>query len=146
MAIIRWDPFNELQDMQTRLNRLFNLPARTGSDESFLADWCPAVDVQETDSEYLIKADLPEVKKDEVKVMLQDGQVTVSGERHQEKEETGKKFHKIEREYGHFERRFALPTDVDAEKVHADFKDGVLNVRLPKSAKASPRSVEVKVA
>lgn len=146
MAIIRWDPFNELQDMQSRLNRLFRVPVRTGSDESLLADWCPAVDVQETDTDYLIKADLPEVKKDDVKVLLQDGIVSVSGERHQEKEEKGKKYHKIEREYGHFERRFTVPTDVEADKVHAEFKDGVLSVRLPKSAKATPRSVDVKVA
>jgi HSP20 family protein len=145
MAIIRWDPFRELQDMQSRLNRLFTPPPRTG-DESMLADWCPAVDVQETDSEYLIKADLPEVNKEDVKVTLQDGMIAIAGDRHQEKEEKGTKFHKVEREYGHFERRFSLPTDVETDKVHAEFKDGVLNLRLPKSAKAMPRTVEVKVA
>jgi HSP20 family protein len=147
MAIVRWDPFQELQDMQTRLNGLFG--ARSWpkfSEEGAFADWQPAVDVQETDKEYLIKADLPEVKKDDVKVEVHDGMLTVEGERRQEKEEKGKKFHKIEREYGKFVRRFALPVQVDADKVQAEFKDGVLNVHLPKSATAAPKAIEVKVA
>ena len=91
MAIVRWDTFQELEDMQGRLNRLFGArPARRVDDEeSFLADWAPAVDIQETDKEYLIKADLPEVKKEDVKVELHDGVLTVEGDRKQEKEEKG---------------------------------------------------------
>jgi HSP20 family protein len=147
MAIVRWDPFGELADMQSRLNRLFTVqPSAHPEGEAFLADWSPAVDLQETEGEYLIKADLPEVKKEDVKVTVQDNVVTVAGDRRQEKEEKGKKFHRIERAYGHFERRFALPTDVDTPKVHAEYKDGVLNVTLPKTAKALPKSVDVKVA
>lgn len=148
MAVVRWDPFRELEDVQTRLNRLFSLrPSRRPEDEeSFFADWSPAVDVQETDKEYLIKADLPEVRKDDVKVELQDGVLTVEGERKQEKEEKGKRFHKIEREYGKFVRRFTVPTEVDGTKVQAEFKEGVLSVHLPKSAKATPKAIEVKVA
>lgn len=148
MAIVRWDPFRELEDMNSRLNRLFSLrPSRQSEDEeSILAEWSPAVDVQETDQEYLIKADLPEVKKDDVKVELQDGVLTVEGERRQEKEEKGKRFHKIERSYGKFVRRFAVPTEVDGTKAQAEFKEGVLSVHLPKSAKAMPKAIEVKVA
>jgi len=108
--------------------------------------WSPAVDVQETDKEYLIKADLPDVKKEDVKVELLDGTLTIEGERQQEKEEKGKTFHKIEREYSKFLRRFAMPSEVDASKVQADFKNGVLNVHLPKSATAKPKAIDVKVS
>jgi HSP20 family protein len=139
----RWDPFRELDEMSTRLGRLF--PARmAGEDESStFADWAPALDVQETDTEYLIKADLPEVKPEDVKVAIDNGVLALEGERRQEKEEKGKKFHRIERSYGKFVRRLTLPTGVDEKKVAADFKDGVLNVHLPKSEQAKPRTIDV---
>jgi HSP20 family protein len=148
MNIVKWNPFRELEDIQTRLNRVFgDAPlGRTNDDGLFFADWAPPVDIQETDKEYLIKAELPEVKKENVKVEMLDGVLTIEGERSQEKEEKGKKFHKVERAYGKFVRRFALPTEVEATKVQAEFKDGMLNVHLPKSAGAKPKSVEVKVA
>jgi HSP20 family protein len=149
MNLVRWDPFRELEDVSTRLNRLFNQPfgRRPMEDEgSLMAEWAPAVDVQETDGEYLIKADLPDVKKEDVHVELQDGMLCLRGERRQEKEEKGKKFHRIERAYGQFERRLALPSEVDSQKVAAEFKNGVLNVHLPKSAHAKPRAIEVKVS
>ena len=111
-----------------------------------VAGWSPAVDVQENENEYLVKADLPDVKKEDVKVELLDGTLTIEGERQQEKEEKGKTFHKIEREYGKFLRRFAMPSEVDASKVQADFKNGVLNVHLPKSATAKPKAIDVKVS
>jgi HSP20 family protein len=149
MNLVRWDPFRDLEEVSTRLNRLFNQPfgRRPIEDEgSLLAEWAPAIDVQETEGEYLIKADLPEVKKEDVRVELQDGMICLQGERKQEKEEKGKKFHRIERAYGRFERRLALPSEVDAQNVAAEFKDGVLRVHLPKSASVKPRSVEVKVS
>ena len=148
MSIIRWSPFRELEEIQSRLSRLFGERSARGADEEalFFGDWAPAVDIHETDKEYLIKADLPEVKKEDVKVELVDGVLTLQGERKLEKEEKGKKFHKIERAYGKFVRLFAVPTEVDPTKVLAEFKDGVLNVRLPKSAEAKPRAFEVKVA
>jgi HSP20 family protein len=149
MNLVRWDPFRELEEVSTRLNRLFNQPfgRRVMEDEgSLLAEWAPAVDVQETDGEYLIKADLPEVKKEDVHVELQDGMLCLQGERKQEKEEKGKKFHRLERAYGRFERRLALPSEVDPQKVAAEFKDGVLRVHLPKSASAKPKSIEVKLS
>ena len=148
MELARWNPFRELEDMQGRLNRLFGESpfARTRENGVSFAGWSPAVDVQETDQEYLIKADLPDVKKEDVKVELLDGTLTIEGERQQEKEEKGKKFHKIEREYGKFLRRFAMPSEVDASKVQADFKNGVLNVHLPKSATAKPKAIDVKVS
>jgi HSP20 family protein len=149
MNLVRWDPFRELEEVSTRLNRLFNQPfgrRLIENEGSLLAEWAPAIDVQETEGEYLIKADLPDVKKEDVRVELQDGMICLQGERKQEKEEKGKKFHRIERAYGRFERRLALPSEVDAQKVAAEFKDGVLRVHLPKSASVKPRSVEVKVS
>ena len=146
MNLIKWDPFNELEGIQARLNRFFgDLPARA-DDAAFFGNWAPAVDIHETDAEFIVKADLPEVKKEDVKVELENGVLTVQGERNQEKEEKGKKVHKVERAYGRFVRRFALPTEIDATKVHAEFKDGVLNIRLPKTAAAKPTTVTVKVA
>ena len=148
MALVRWNPFRELDDLQSRFNRLFGDAGftRTQGDDMSLSGWSPAVDIQESDAEYLIKADLPDVKKEDVKVELLDGTLTIEGERHQEKEENGKKFHKIEREYGKFLRRFGLPSEVDASKVQAEFKNGVLNVHLPKSAIAKPKAIAVKVS
>jgi HSP20 family protein len=147
MSLIKWDPFNELEGIQTRLNRLYgDLPTRRADEADFFGNWAPAVDIHETDAEYTVKADLPDVKKEDVKVELESGVLTIQGERKQEKEEKGKKFHKVERAYGRFVRRFALPTEIDGTKVHAEFKDGVLNVRLPKTAAAKPTTVEIKVA
>jgi HSP20 family protein len=148
MNIARWDPFRDLEDLHSRLNRLFGQPAvrRTTEEGDFFADWTPALDLEETDGEYLVKADLPAVKKEDVKVSLEDGVLAIEGERKQEKEEKGTKFHRIERSYGKFVRRLTVPTDADPQKVSAEFKDGVLNVHLPKSPAAKPRSIEVKVS
>lgn len=146
MNLVRFDPFRELEAMSTRLNRLFGSSPIAAEDADGFGAWAPAVDVEETDKEYVIKADLPDIKKADVKVGIEDGVLTIEGERKQEKEEKGKKFHRVERTYGRFVRRLAVPSDVDQAQVAADFKDGVLNVRLPKSTNAKPRSVEVKVA
>ncbi|MGE5836735.1 MAG: Hsp20/alpha crystallin family protein [Acidobacteriota bacterium] len=149
MNIVLRDPFREFEDMSTKLGRFFSQPylRRTVDDDGgFFADFAPAVDVQETDKEYLVKADLPDVKKEDVKVGIEDGVLTLEGERKQEKEEKNKKFHRVERAYGKFVRRLALPTEVDAQKVAAEFKDGVLNVRLPKAETVKPRAIAVKVA
>ena len=110
-----------------------------------LADWSPQVDIVEDEKEYLIKADLPEMRKDEIKVQVENGVLSVSGERKTEKEEKNKKFHRIERSYGHFERSFTVPEDADGAKVKAEFKDGVLQVHLPKTPVAKPKAIEVKV-
>ena len=144
MQLTRWNPFVELDEIQHRLNRLFLDRAAKTTGDAF-ADFMPAVDIQETDTEFIVKADLPDVKKDDVKVKVQEGVLAIEGERRQEKEEKGKRFHKIEREYGKFVRRFALPTDIDGDKVRAEFKDGVLNVMLPKSPAAKPKLIDVKV-
>ena len=141
-----WDPFRELEEMSTRLNRLFGRPF-AGLQENLTGfDWTPSIDVSETPTSYLVKAELPGVKKDDVHVEFDDGVLTVEGERRQEKEEKGKRFHKVERAYGKFVRRFALPTEVDGVHAKAEFKDGVLQVHLPKTATAKAKAIEVKVA
>jgi len=147
MNLIRWNPFGELEDIQNRLNRFVNgrLPAPEDNG-TFFGDWTPPVDIEETDKEYMIKAELPDIKKEDVKVATLDGVLTIEGERKQEKEETGKKFYKLERSYGKFVRQFALPTEVDAAKIQAEFKEGMLNIHLPKTAVAKPKAIEVKVA
>ena len=148
MNLVKSNPFRELREIQNYLNRVFDEQPLRRIEESgpVFTDWAPPVDVQETDTEYLVKAELPEIKKEDIKVELLDGVLTIEGERKQEKEEKGKKFHKVERSYGKFVRQFALPTGIDTTKVQAEFKEGMLNVHLPKTAVAKPKSVEVKVA
>jgi len=148
MNLVRFDPLRELEGLSSRLNRIFDgqMVNKLPEGNALFGDWTPAMDIEETDGEYLLKTDLPAMKREEVKVGIADGVLTVEGERQQEKEEKGKKFHKIERSFGRFVRRVAVPTDVDQQKVSAEFKDGVLSVHLPKSASAKPRSVDVKIA
>ena len=154
--LTRWEPFKgrldrwkELEDMEKRLSTYLGRPAvqtETGKEAMTVAEWSPLVDITEDDKEYLIKADLPDVKKEDVKLTVQDDVMSISGERKYEKEEKGKKYHRIERAYGSFMRSFTLPEDADGSKVSAEYKDGVLNVHLPKSEKAKPKSIEVKVS
>ena len=149
MALVRWDPFRELEEVSDRLNRMFARPAASqtsGKETMIVADWTPSVDISETEQEYQIKAEIPDVKKEDVKVTVEDGVLTIQGERKHEKEEKGKKYHRIERSYGSFVRTFSLPDVIEEEKVKAEFKDGVLNLHLPKSEKAKPKAIEVKVA
>ena len=147
--LTRWDPFREMDDLQKRVNSIFGLtPQRppNGKEETMtVAQWLPLVDITEDGHEYLIKAELPEVRKEDVKVTVESGVLTISGERKFEKEEKDKRYHRIERSYGSFTRSFSVPDDADDAKVAAEFKDGVLTVRLTKSEKARPKSVEVKV-
>lgn len=143
-----WNPFRELDEVQNRLGSFFGgrFPRfGNGNGGLKLADWSPQVDITEDDKEYLIKTDLPEMKKDEIKVNVTEGVLTISGERKTEKEEKNKKFHRIERSYGTFERSFMLPDDANGAKVAAEFKEGVLRVHLPKNPVAKPKAIAVKV-
>jgi HSP20 family protein len=149
-AMTRWNPFKELEETQNRLARAFGLPsARTengGKEAMTVTEWAPSVDIIEDDKEWLVKADLPEVNKDDVKVTVENGVLTITGERKFEKEEKNKKYHRVEREYGTFLRSFALPDAADGDKVAAEFKNGVLQVHLPKNEKAKPKAIDVKVS
>ena len=149
MNLVRWDPFRELEEMSERLSRMIGRPIRhreNGKEMLTVADWAPTVDISEIEGEYLIKAELPGVEKDGVKITLEDDVLTLQGERKQEKEEKGRKYHRIERSYGRFVRSFTLPDSVDEAKVSAEFKDGVLSLHLPKTEKAKSKAIEVKVA
>lgn len=145
----RWNPFREMEDLQSRLASMFNLaPIRpaNGDEAMTLSQWAPLVDIAEDEKEYQIKAEVPEVKKEDLQVTVENGVLSISGERKFEKEETGKKYHRQERSYGSFVRTFSLPEAVDPAGVQAEFKDGVLLVHLPKSEKARPKSIEVKIS
>jgi len=151
-ALTRWNPFRELEEMQRRMAALldwspFRRSALTTDEETItVPEWSPLVDISEYDKEYLLKVELPEVSKDDVKVTVEGGTLTISGERKAEKEEKNRKYHRIERYYGRFERSFTIPDDAEPENVRAEFKDGVLRVHLPKSEKARPKQIEVKVS
>lgn len=154
MSLIRYEPtalnfpiFREMEEMSERLNRLFGTWTRpTGGKEPLtVVDWTPSVDIQETETEYLVKAELPEIKREDVKVTVENGILTLQGERKHEKEEKNRKFHRVERSYGTFLRTFTVPSDADEAKVAADFKEGILRVHLPKTEKPRPKAIEVKV-
>ena len=151
-GLVRWNPFREMDDLQRRMTSLFDWsPFRRSSlttdDENItVPEWAPLVDIVEDGNEYLIKVELPEVQKDDVKVTVESGTLTISGERKAEKEQKGRRFHRVERYYGRFERSFSVPDDAEADDVKAEFKDGVLRVHLAKSEQARPKQIEVKVS
>ena len=147
--LTRWNQLRELQAIQHGLGSLLGRsPAQwpEGQEEPMaVAEWAPLVDISEDDKEYQIKAELPEVKTEDVKVTAEEGTLTITGNRKFEKEEKGKKYHRVERSYGSFVRNFSLPDDASPAKVSAEFKDGVLTVHLAKTEKAKPQQIEVKV-
>lgn len=144
-----WDPFREFQEISDRLNRYFQSSVAESNAHGNQAlrgfDWSPAVNISETEKAYLIKLDLPEVKKEDVKVTSENGVLAVEGERKQEKREENEKFHRVESVYGRFLRRFTLPEDAQEDGIEATFKDGALQVSVPKSAPKSPKSRQISV-
>ena len=141
MALMKWEPLREIEDMFDRYTRAMSWPSRAVT----AGEWTPRVDISETDKEFVIKAEIPEVKKEDVKVTVENGVLTFQGERKQEKEEKDKKFHRIERFYGSFVRSFTLPDNVDETKIEASFKDGMLCLQIPKTGEAKHKAIEVKV-
>lgn len=142
-----WHPKRDLELLQNRLQLLFESPLglfRGRSQESFESEWTPLVDIAENDKEFTIKADLPEVKKEDVKVTLEDGSLCISGERKQEKDGQ-KRFHRIERPYGPFERRFSLPEAALADKMKADFENGMLRVHIPKAEEKRRETMSIEI-
>ncbi len=149
-ALAHWNQFKELEALHNSLGSLFGRPQAQrleGQEEPLrVPEWTPLVDISEDANEYLIKAELPEVRKEDVKITMEDGTLTITGDRQCEKEGNGKKYHRVERAYGSFGRSFSLPDDASPAKVTADFKDGVLKVHLAKNEKARPQQVEVSVS
>jgi HSP20 family protein len=149
MRLIRgqeaWDPFRDVDDLATRVNRLFGLTK--WNDESLaMADWIPSCNVSEDEKEYHVRAELPDIKKDDVHVTLENGVLTIEGERKEEKEEKGLKYHRRELSYGKFVRRFTMPEEADESKVQASFHDGMLDVTIAKSKIKLPKTKEIPVA
>jgi HSP20 family protein len=148
MAIVRWnDPFREFAQLQDRINRVFNDTYR--SDEGLMTSgaWVPPVDIyQNGDHEVVIKAELPDINRDDIDITVDNGTLTIKGEKKLSQDVREEQFHRIERRYGAFSRSFSLPQTVDAGKVAAEYKNGVLTVRLPLREEAKPRSIKVDVA
>jgi HSP20 family protein len=148
-TLITWNQLREMEEAQNRVTRfLGGFPTRRGTGETHslaVADWSPEVDISQDEHEYLLKADLPEIKKDDLRVTVEDGILCVSGERKSEKEDQNRKFHRVERSYGSFRRSFTLPEDTDSKKVTAEFRDGVLQVHLPTTTIAKTKAFQVKV-
>ena len=145
-----WNPVWDLEEMQNRLLRSFGLGSSRrvpdGQQQSLTtAEWAPLVDIAEDTQEYVVKAELPEVDKEDVKVTIENGVVNIKGERKFEKEENNKQYHRIERSYGSFMRSFSIPDDAAPDKVSADFKDGLLIIHIAKSEDKLPKSIEVTV-
>ena len=146
MRVIKWEPFRDIDDMFDRVlaDTMRRWP-RTSNDERRVYDWAPAADVSETDGEYLIKAELPEVGKDDLNITVQEGVLTLAGERKEEKREDNEKVHRIERFHGSFSRRFTLPDDADEQGIKAESKDGVLVIHIPKQKVAHPQPRQIQV-
>ncbi len=146
MRVIKWEPFRDIDNVLDRVfaDTMRRWP-RVSSDERRVYDWAPAADVSETDGEYLIKAELPEVGKDDLNITVQEGVLTLAGERKEEKREDNEKLHRVERFHGTFSRRFTLPDDADEQGIKAESKDGVLVIHIPKQkvTHAQPRQIQV---
>ena len=146
MALIRWtDPFRDIATLQDRMEQIFGDHLDRGRSEEGLGTgvWMPAVDIYETKDAICVRAELPGVDKDAVKVEVKDGVLALRGERKFEKEVKEENYHRVERSYGTFHRSFSLPSSVDGERVTARMKDGVLEVTLPKREEAKPKQIKI---
>lgn len=138
MSLIRWEPFGGIEQIFTRM------PAILGNGRNGF-DWSPSVDISETDEDYLIRADLPSIRKEDVRVTVDDGLLTISGERRQTVEDSKERSHRVETAYGKFSRSFSLPDNVDLANIRAESKDGVITVRVGKKKAAPRKPTEIKV-
>ena len=147
MNIVNWTPFRDMEGIFDRYNNLLGRSpfALEGEMKGKGLDWRPTVDISETKKHYVIKAELPEVEKDDVSVSVENGMLTISGERHFKKEEETETTHRVESMYGSFSRTFTLPSDADEEHITAKTKDGVLKVRVPKVAEKKEEPVKISV-
>jgi len=146
MNLVRWNPWKEMSVLQNRINHLLNepfLPSGQEEDELSLGAWYPVVDMFDDDDKMVIKAELPGMDKKDFSVDIKDRVLTLSGERNYDHEVKEENYYRRERTYGKFKRSFHLPVDVDADKIKADFKDGVLRVEIPKPEAQKPKQITV---
>ncbi|OGU62934.1 MAG: hypothetical protein A2V66_10035 [Ignavibacteria bacterium RBG_13_36_8] len=152
MTLVRFNPFRDLLNVEREFNRMmssfndkFGLSRKEMSDEYENAVWMPLTDVYEDKDNYMLKVDLPGVNKDDLKISYTNGELIISGERKQEKEEKDGKYHRIERTFGKYYRSFALPKEIKSDKIEAEFKDGQLSVSIPKAEEVKPKELEIKI-
>ena len=154
MTLVKFNPARDLLNVEREFNRMFNsLGSRFGIthkddiDEKYdNAVWMPLTDISEDNDNFYLKADLPGIKKEDVKISYTDGTICISGERSQEKETKEKKFHRIERSYGKYYRSFNIPTEIKDDKIKAEFKDGQLTITIPKADEVKPKEIDIKVS
>ena len=145
-TITRWEPFGGLSTLHDQVNRLFNETRFRGQgEESALTTWAPPVDIYETPNELVVKADLPDLQEKDIDVCVENNLLTIRGERKFEKSVSEENYLRVERSYGSFSRSFSLPNAVNTESIHAEYKNGVLTVNLPKREESKPRQVKVNV-
>ena len=148
MAITRFDPFRDLAVLQDRMNRLFNDSYGNRQEDHLMSrgTWVPPVDIYEADGQLVLKAELPDMKREDIDVTVENSTLTIRGERKLDHEIKQENFHRVERAYGSFVRTFSLPATVDAGKIGAEYKGGVLTIKLPFREEAKPRTIDVQVA
>lgn len=148
MSMVRFDPFRDLSVLQDRMNRLFNdaYNPRQSDDLMNRGTWTPAVDIYEVQGALVLKAELPDMRREDIDVSVENHTLTIRGERKLDNEIKQENFHRIERAYGSFVRSFSLPNTVDASKIVAEYKNGVLSVKLPVREEAKPRQIQIEAA
>jgi HSP20 family protein len=143
MNIVRWDPYRELSSLADRFNRSFGAPARTRDEDFSLGTWMPPVDIREEKDKIVLTAELPGFQPDQVEIQMENGLLTVKGERKFEDEKEGRNYHRVERSYGTFTRSFTLPNNVNRDAIKANFGDGLLSIEMPKREDAKPRQIKI---
>lgn len=148
MKLVRWEPFRNLENLHEGITRLFEdtVQGRHYDGDFFSGTWVPAIDMYETENDIVIKAELSGVTKEDIDIEVKDGILSLKGERKKDKDIKEENYHRVERYYGSFHRRFTLPSHVDSGKVKAKFKDGLLEITLPKAEVAKPKKIEVDVS
>jgi HSP20 family protein len=148
VAIIKWDPYRDVMTLRDRMNRLFeDMSSGKGQDRDLVPGaWAPSVDIYETENEVVLAAEIPGVDEKDVEIKVEDNNLTIRGERKFEKETKEENYHRIERSYGSFARSFVLPNSMDAEKVAAEYQDGLLTLTLPKREEAKPKTIKINVS
>jgi HSP20 family protein len=142
----RWDPFHQLSSLRDEIDRLFESPFSALSEglQPFMSGWSPALDLYDDKDNFVLKAELPGMKKEDIQIQLHDGVLTLSGERKEERKSESGDIHRSERFVGRFQRTLTLPSEVDVDKVKANYQDGILTVTLPKSEAAKPKQIQIK--
>lgn len=145
MNLTKWEALSDVEDIFDQYLRRFGEPLFNRMNDLVRTNWRPRVDISETDKEFIIKGEIPDVNKEDVKVSIDEGVLSIKGERKQEVQDDNKKYHRIERHYGSFTRSFRLPENVDANGIKANFKDGMLVLNIPKTGESKPKSLAIPV-